>query len=71
MLHIMPEDTVFVGDSPLEDVDGAKAAGLHSVFVASCFNSLRDAEKCSFKPDVICRDLREVCEKLPQIATMV
>ncbi len=69
MLHVNPEDAVFVGDSPLEDVDGAKAAGLRSVFVGSCFNSLREVEKCSFKPDLVCQELREVCEKLPQIAT--
>jgi HAD superfamily hydrolase (TIGR01549 family) len=71
MLHVKPEDTVFVGDSPLEDVDGAKAAGLRSVFVASCFNSFGDVRKCVTKPDLVCQDLREVCEKLPQISTMV
>ncbi len=71
MLHVNAEDAVFIGDSPLEDVDGAKAAGLRSVFVASCFNSLGDVGKYSFRPDFVCRDLREVCEKLPHIAKPV
>jgi HAD superfamily hydrolase (TIGR01549 family) len=66
-LCVKAEDAVFIGDSPLEDVDGAKEAGLRSVFVASCFNSLGDIAKCNFKPDIVCRDLREVCEKLPEI----
>lgn len=71
MLRVKPEDAVFVGDSPLEDIDGAKGAGMRSVFVASCFSSLRDVGKCRFKPDLVCQDLREVCEKLPQIAKPV
>jgi HAD superfamily hydrolase (TIGR01549 family) len=67
MLRVKPEDAVFIGDSPLEDVDGAKRVGLRSVFVASCFSSLQEVEKCSHKPDLVCRDLKEVCQKLPQI----
>ncbi len=70
-LQVKCEDAVFIGDSPLEDIDGAKAAGLHSVFVASCFNSFREVEKCSSKPDLTCRTLREVYEKLPQIVNAI
>jgi HAD superfamily hydrolase (TIGR01509 family) len=70
ILRVKPEDAVFIGDSPLEDMNGAKSAGLRSIFVASCFNSLREVEKCSFKPDLVCRDLKEVCEKLPQIVNI-
>lgn len=66
-LRVEPEEAVFIGDSPLEDVDGAKSLGLRSVFVASCFNSLREVRKCSLKPDLVCKDLREACKKLPQI----
>ncbi len=66
-LRVKPEDAVFIGDSPLEDIDGAKSAGLRTVFVASCFNSIRETEKCRSKPDLVCRDLEEVCAKLSQI----
>jgi HAD superfamily hydrolase (TIGR01509 family) len=71
VLRVEPEDAVFVGDSPLEDVDGAKAAGLRSVFVASRFSPLGDVGKCNSKPDLVCQNLREVCEKLSQIAGKV
>ncbi len=70
-LRVKQEDAVFIGDSPVEDMDGAKSAGMHTVFVASCFNPLPEAEKCRFKPDLVCRDSDELCQKLPQIINTV
>lgn len=67
MLRVNAEEAVFVGDSPLEDVDGAKAVGMRTVFVASCFNSPNDVEKCCTKPDMIFMNLAEICRKLPEI----
>jgi len=66
-LHVAGDEAVFVGDSPLEDVDGAKAIGMRTVFVASCFNTLNDVKKCCMKPDMIFSDLAEICLELPQI----
>lgn len=67
MLKVKPEEAVFVGDSPIEDVGGAKAVGMQTVFVASCFNTLAELEKCGVKPDLIIEDLEEICDKLPEI----
>ena len=67
LLQAKPIEGVFVGDSPSEDIDGAKKAGLHTVFVASRFNTLQDLEDCAAKPDYIFEDLVEICEKLPEI----
>jgi HAD superfamily hydrolase (TIGR01549 family) len=44
-LQVKAEEAVFVGDSPLEDIKGAKDAGLETVFVPSQFNSLKDLEE--------------------------
>ena len=67
MLKVKPEEAVFIGDSPIEDVGGAKAVGMQTVFVASCFNTLTELEKCGVKPDLIIEDLKEICDKLPEI----
>jgi len=67
MLKVNPEEAVFIGDSPTEDIDGAKGVGIHTVFVASRFNTLTELEKCSTKPDLIIQDLEEICDKLPEV----
>ncbi|MEM3731556.1 MAG: HAD family hydrolase [Candidatus Bathyarchaeia archaeon] len=59
-------DTVYVGDSPLEDIKGAKALGMRTVFVPSQFYSLKNLEESQLKPDLIVKDICELCKKLPK-----
>ncbi len=66
-LQVKPEEAVFIGDSPIEDIKGAKAVGMRTIFVASCFNSLGDLEKNCGKPDLIFEGLKQVYLKLPEI----
>ena len=41
-LQVKAEEAVYIGDSPLEDIKGARDAGLSVVFVRSQFYSLKD-----------------------------
>jgi putative hydrolase of the HAD superfamily len=66
-LQVNAEETVFVGDSPLEDIKGAKEVGMKTVFVPSQFNTLEDLRVSRQKPDVIAEDLREIYESLPEV----
>ena len=66
-LRIKAEEAVFIGDSPLEDIKGAHAAGLKTVFVASQFFSLKDVEDSGLKPDFVARNLGEVYRNFSEI----
>lgn len=67
-LQVKPEEAVFIGDSPLEDIYGAKNAGLRTIFVPSRFNTLQDLEESGMKSDLVFQDLAEICKRLPEIA---
>jgi HAD superfamily hydrolase (TIGR01509 family) len=69
MLRVKAEEAVFVGDSPQEDMEGAKAVGMQTVFVASGFSSLANLEKCGVKPDMVVGDLAELLGVLPELLT--
>jgi FMN phosphatase YigB (HAD superfamily) len=66
-LRVKAGEAVYVGDSPTEDIKGARAVGMKTVFVASQFYSLADLEDCGEKPDVIVEDLRQICENFHEI----
>ena len=66
-LQVEAKETVYVGDSPAEDIKGAKAVGLRTVFVPSQFYSLPELKQCGEKPDLIVRDLREICAGFARI----
>ena len=66
-LQIQANEAVFIGDSPIEDIQGAKHAGLKTVFVPSQFNSLKDLQESNQEPDYIAKDLIELFEKLKEI----
>jgi putative hydrolase of the HAD superfamily len=51
------EETVYVGDSPQEDIQGAKAMGMKTVFVPSQFYSLKNLRESKQKPDIIVKDI--------------
>lgn len=66
-LRVSADQAVYIGDSPIEDIKGAKNAGLKSVFVRSQFYSLKDLAACNLTPDFSAKNLMEVSEKLSQI----
>jgi HAD superfamily hydrolase (TIGR01662 family) len=51
------EETVYVGDSPQEDIEGAKAVGMKTVYVPSQFYSLENLRESQQKPDTIVKDI--------------
>lgn len=61
ILQVRANETVHLGDSPTEDIRGANAVGLKTVFVPSKFYSISDLVRCGEKPDVIVEDLDDAC----------
>ncbi len=59
-LGVEASETVFVGDSPLEDIGGAQSVGMKTVFVSSQFNKVEDLKANNVKPDVTALDLEAV-----------
>jgi len=66
-LQVQANEAVYIGDSPIEDIKGAKEAGLRTVFVASQFNTLRDLLVSQQKPDVIAEDLELIAGNFDEI----
>ena len=66
-LGVQAHEAVFIGDSPLEDIKGAKAAGLRTVFKPSQFNSIEDLVQSKQTPDQIVEELAGIPQKISQI----
>jgi putative hydrolase of the HAD superfamily len=68
-LQVTAEETVYIGDSPLEDIEGAKAVGMKTIFVPSQFYSLEDSREVHNQPDATAEDLHEICENFHKLIT--
>lgn len=66
-LQIKANEAVYIGDSPNEDIKGAKAAGLKTVFVPSQFNALEDLLESQQKPDYIAEDIDSIIDNFLEI----
>ena len=66
-LQVQPYEAVYIGDSPIEDMKGAKQAGFKTVFVPSQFNTLRDLFDSQQQPDYLAGDLQSICESFTKI----
>lgn len=66
-LQVGAHEAIYIGDSPIEDIKGAKQAGLKTVFVPSQFNTLKDLKESKQEPDHIAKDLTVICQNLSQI----
>jgi putative hydrolase of the HAD superfamily len=66
-LQVKVDEAIFVGDSPVEDIGGAKDYGLLTVFVESQFFKLNNLVVSGQKPDFTAVDLQEVCRILEQV----
>ncbi len=68
-LQIPASEAVYIGDSPIEDIKGAKAAGLRTIFVPSQFYILKDLKESKQEPNFITKDLTTVSKNLNRILT--
>lgn len=66
-LQVGAHEAIYIGDSPIEDIKGAKQTGLKTVFVPSQFNTLKDLLENQQEPDYIANDLTTISETLNQI----
>jgi HAD superfamily hydrolase (TIGR01549 family) len=66
-LHVKAEETVFIGDSPLEDIKGAQAAELKTVFVPSQFYTLKNLHESNQKPNYVAQGLDEIYRNFSEI----
>ena len=66
-LGVTANQAVYIGDSPIEDIKGAKDAGLKTVFVPSQFNTVKDLINSRQKPDIIAGDLKIICKDFAEI----
>lgn len=63
-LRVKVDEAIYVGDTPLEDIQGAKSVGMKTVFIPSQFNSLNDMEKAAHQPNYTIESLNDVLEIL-------
>lgn len=70
-LEVKANETVYVGDSPLEDMKGAKTAGMKTIFVPSQFYSLESLAESMQKPDLIVKDICDLCDRFPEFVKSV
>ena len=63
-LHVQAKEAIYIGDSPIEDIKGAKETGLDAWFVVSQFNMFENISESMQKADLVLEDLREVRQHL-------
>jgi HAD superfamily hydrolase (TIGR01549 family) len=68
-LQIQANEAFYIGDSPIEDIKGAKKAGLKAIFVSSQFNTMKDLLESQQNPDFMAKDLQFVLENFDGIIT--
>lgn len=69
-LDVKAEETVYVGDSPEEDVKGAKQLGIKTIYVISQFYPLESLNKSMQNPDAMAKNLCEAGKKLQEILAL-
>jgi putative hydrolase of the HAD superfamily len=65
-MHLKADQVIYVGDTPLEDIEGAKKAGVKTVFIPSQFNSLEDMLKAPLQPDHVIEKLSDIFKILDE-----
>jgi putative hydrolase of the HAD superfamily len=66
-LQVTAAETVFVGDSPLEDIKGALDMGMRTVFIPSQFNTLDDLNESKLEPHFSVDSLAMLFDKINDI----
>ena len=67
-LGVKAEETVYVGDSPAEDIGGGAAAGMRTIFVPSQFYTFENLHESHTKPDFIVKDVCGLHSVFPEFA---
>jgi putative hydrolase of the HAD superfamily len=60
------EETIYVGDAPLEDIRGSAEAGMKTVFVPSQFYTIENLQESGDKPDLTVQNICELCRIIPK-----
>jgi len=68
-LQVKAEETIYIGDSPAEDIKGALQAGLKTIFVTSQFYTLNDLQSSGQNPYLTVDDLEQIYQNLSKIVT--
>lgn len=66
-LNVAPRETVFVGDSPLHDIAGAKGCGMYAVLTHQYV--ARPHENITPAPDAIIKHVRELADVIESLDT--
>jgi HAD superfamily hydrolase (TIGR01549 family) len=69
-LQVQAGEAVYIGDSPNEDIKGAKQAGLKTIFVSSQFSAIKDLVEAHQEPDYMAKDLQMALEKLSEVLSL-
>lgn len=69
-LRVKPEETVYVGDSPEEDIKGAKQLGMKTIYVESQFYPFEALKKSTQTPDATAKNLCEVYDVFLKIVNV-
>jgi putative hydrolase of the HAD superfamily len=69
-INVKAEETLFLGDSPDEDIKGAKELGIKTIFVASQFFPLRKLLESGQQPDAVARSLCEAKRKIQEMLNL-
>jgi HAD superfamily hydrolase (TIGR01549 family) len=63
-LHLEADEVSYVGDTPLEDIQGATNVGMKTMFIPSQFNSLSDMQAAAQQPDYTIENLSDIVKIL-------
>jgi putative hydrolase of the HAD superfamily len=66
-LRLKADQVLYVGDTPLEDIEGAKKVGMKTVFIPSQFNSLEEMQKAALQPDHVIEKLSDIFRVLDDL----
>ncbi len=66
-LDVKADEALYVGDSPDEDIKGAKQLGLKTIYVMSQFHPLESLQKSMQNPDAIAKNLCQAEKRIREI----
>jgi FMN phosphatase YigB (HAD superfamily) len=66
-LAVTPQEAVFIGDSPMEDIKGALEMGFRTVFVSSPFSGKTELDASKQNPDFFFEDLTVFCRNFSKV----
>ena len=67
-LNVSPQEAVHIGDHPVTDVNGAKSAGLHTIWIEG-FYEPDELDIPGIKADINVKDLKDVPSAITQLRT--